>query len=136
MRVKHQSEGIKKGNGQTHDEGVNNVITFIKEHTDKLWVTWEYLVMFSSSFNRKNNLRSDYEHSYDIYIPDLALFLEVDGEKHSKTNQKINDGLAEKYVLEQLGGKIIRLDKRECLGDKADREIYFARKLGKHIKLK
>jgi len=62
------------------------------------------------------------------------LFIEVDGKKHDKTQQKINDGIAEKYVKEFLKQDIIRLNKDECNGLPQDRDKYLRDKLKAYIK--
>ena len=126
-----------------HGQAVENVREFLKEHKVENMAEW--YIKFNPKFNMKNKLREDYGHSYDIVltkqitnqefkIDQIFLFLEIDGEKHSKKNQKINDGIAEKYVQEFLNNNIIRLDKRECLGEKEDRNIYLMRMLWKYIK--
>ena len=93
----------------------------------------EWYEPFILDFNRANKLRFDYGHSYDLAVRknayDRFTFIEINGEKHSKKAQKINDGIAEKYANEVLKQEVIRLDKRECLGDPEDRNVYFLRKL-------
>ena len=136
MRSKYKSETTKHGSGSSHDKAVANVARFLRTKGVETYTEW--YETFNPNFNRLNKLRADYGHSYDIvarkeqwhvaYGP--LYYIEIDGEKHSKTNQKINDGIAQKYVTEGLKQKVIRLDKRECLGDKEDRENYFYNKLG------
>ena len=136
MRQQRQSETVKKGSGSSHDKAVANVARFLRKKEVETYTEW--YETFNPKFNAYNKLRADYGHSYDIvarkekhhvaYGP--LYYIEIDGEKHSKTNQQINDGIAEKYIKEVLKHKIIRLDKRECLGDLEDRENYLYNKLG------
>lgn len=134
MKVQRQSESIKKGNGQTHDTAVKNVLAFLKENGIDCYTEW--YEEFILDFNRQNKLRFDYGHSYDIACKKgtRMFFIEIDGEKHSKNNQKINDGIATKYANQVLKVDVVRLDKRECLGDKEDVELYLMRALWKSIK--
>ena len=141
MRVQRQSEGFKHGNPEDHDQAVENVEQFLKKYTDgKFIYIPEFTERFHPMFNRKEKLRSDYSHSYDLAVTtpydinNPFLYIEVDGEKHSKKGQQINDGLAEKYVKTFLLREIIRLDKRECNGEPADVKQYLTKKLAKHIK--
>ena len=135
MRYKTKSETTKRGSGETHDKAVTNVHNFILEQNNKIDVYKEWYLRFNAKFCAENNLRADYEHSYDMTIKNgmKTYFIEIDGEKHSKKGQQINDGIAEKYA-QSLGIQVIRLDKRECLGDKEDRDVYLMRKLWKYIK--
>ena len=136
LRVQHQSQATKKGNGSSHDKAVSNVISFLRENKIDCYTEW--YEDFTLDFNRQNKLRFDYGHSYDIACQKQGgfrfFFIEIDGEKHSKNNQKINDGIAVKYANEVLKQEVFRLDKRECLGDKEDRELYLTRILWKSIK--
>ena len=136
MKQKYQSETTKKGSGTTHDKAVKNVIKFLKENKIDCYTEW--YESFILDFNRKNKLRFDYGHSYDIACQKQGahrfFLIEIDGEKHSKNNQKINDGIAVKYANEVLKQEVFRLDKRECLGDKEDREVYLTRMLWRSIK--
>lgn len=135
-RVQQQSQGIKKGNGSSHNKAVNNVIEFLRENNIDCYTEW--YEQFILDFNRANKLRFDYGHSYDIACQKQGahrfFFIEVDGEKHSKKSQQVNDGIAVKYANEVLKQEVFRLDKRECLGDKEDREVYLMRILWKVIK--
>lgn len=136
--VKHQSEGLKKGSGPTHDKAVQNVVVFLQKHINELDIYTEWYEFFTPKFIKENKWKKEPGHSYDIvcqktanYIPyGNRYYIEVDGEKHMNTEPKINDGIAEKYVTEELKGIIIRLRKDECLGDKQDRENYLRTKLG------
>ena len=136
MRQQHKSETTKYGSGATHNKAVKNVIEFL-EANKIIWYK-EWYEEFILDFNRENKLRFDYGHSYDLACQKYGgyrfFFIEIDGEKHSKANQKINDGIATKYANEVMKQEVIRLDKRECLGDKEDREVYFMRRLWKNIK--
>ena len=136
-RIQRQSEGIKRGSGESHDKAVKNVVNFIKEQGE-FDVYTEWYEFFNPKFIRENKWKKEPGHNYDIvcqrianYIPfGNRYYIEVDGPKHSNTEPKINDGIAGKYVTEELKGILIRLDKTECLGTKEDRETYFRQKLG------
>ena len=65
-RIKHQSEGIKKGNPKDHDKGVANTQAFL--HQVNLEEITEWYVSFTEKFNKQNKLRSDYGHSYDLFV--------------------------------------------------------------------
>lgn len=133
--VQRQSEGIKKGNGPSHDQAVRNVVKFLREHECEVYTEWHEF--WSSKFCKENKWKKEPGHSYDIVARRLVndvpfgkqYFIEVDGEKHSHTEPQINDGMAEKWVTEELKQKIIRLPKRECLGTPTDRQIFFNDKL-------
>lgn len=137
LMVQRQSEGLKKGSGPTHDKAVENVVCFIKSQGE-FDIYTEWVEFFSQKFIKQNMWKKEPSHSYDIvcqrtanYIPyGNRYYIEVDGEKHMHKEPQINDGIAEKYVTEELKGIIIRLRKDECLGDKEDRENYFRTKLG------
>jgi len=133
--VQRASEGIKKGEGTTHAKAVNNVIKFLKRYECEVYRGW--YESWSQKFVRENKWKKEPGHEYDIVarriIADVPFgkqyFIEVDGEKHSNTEPKINDGMAEKWVTEELKQKIIRLPKRECLGTLEDRTSYFMEQL-------
>jgi len=140
-RVQHQSDGFKYGNPPDHEQAVINVKHFMIKNEMGRWIYWfEHLEIYDKSFIEKEKLRRDYSHSYDIAVSTPHnmehpfLFIEVDGEKHSKTQQKINDGIAEKYVKEFLMQDIIRLNKDECNGEPKDRDKYLSDKLKAYIK--
>jgi len=140
-RVQHQSEGFKYGNPPDHDIAVINVKHFLMKNELGKWLYWdEHVELYDKEFIEKNKLRSNYAHSYDLAVStpynmeQPFLFIEIDGEKHSKTQQKINDGIAEKYVKEHLKQDIIRLKKEECNGLPKDRDKYLSDKLKAYIK--
>lgn len=139
VMIKYQSEGFHYGNPPDHDEAVKNVQSYLK--SKGLFAVPEWYVKFNYKFNQANGLRSDYAHSYDLavlkqmvtggYPQDKCIgFIEVDGFKHGKKNQKINDGIAEKYALEIMKLPTIRLSKVECLGELEDRTKYFKENIG------
>ena len=139
--IQRQSEGLKKGSGPTHDKAVKNVVDFLR-HQGHFDIYTEWVEFYSTNFVRQNKWKKEPSHSYDIVCQRLVstkdysipqgnrFYIEVDGEKHGHTEPMINDGIAEKYVTEELKGIIIRLRKDECLGTKQDRETYFRQKLG------
>ena len=134
MRSKYQSQTVKHGNGSSHDKSIANVLEFLKQNNVDTYTEW--YEEFILDFNRENKLRFDYGHSYDIACKKgiRMFFIEVDGPKHSKKNQQINDGIATKYSNEVLKTEVIRLDKTECLGDPEDVEVYLMRALWKAVK--
>ena len=133
--VQRASEGIKKGEGTTHAKAVDNVIKFLSKRDCEVYRGW--YEFWSQKFVRENKWKKEPGHEYDIVARRLIegvpfgkqYFIEVDGEKHSNTEPQINDGMAEKWVTEELKQKIIRLPKRECLGTPEDRTSYFEEKL-------
>jgi hypothetical protein len=140
LRVQRASEGIKHGNPTTHTHAVINVIEFFLLHRKKKdWhAIEEYLVRFNDKWNKKEGIRLDYSHSYDIAVLDNevkpVVLIEVDGEKHRKQKQILNDQRAERYADEVLKTPVIRLDKVECNGLLKDRNQYFRKELVQYIK--
>jgi hypothetical protein len=143
MRVKSKSEAIKYGEPNDHKQALENLKAFWKEHSD-LPYTWNYYIPFHETFIRKQKLkqsnRTEMGHEYDFVvfqnkvIEDHQIlmeygFIEIDGEKHDKKNQKINDGVAEDFIHDLYPKAFfIRLNKKEVLGEFAN--IYMA----KHLK--
>ena len=133
--IQRASEGIKKGEGTIHAKAVNNVIKFLSQRDCEVYRGW--YEFWSQKFVRENKWKKEPGHEYDIVARRLIdgvpfgkqYFIEVDGEKHSNTEPQINDGMAEKWVIEELKQKIIRLPKVECLGTPEDRTSYFEEKL-------
>ena len=133
--IQRASEGIKKGEGKTHAKAVDNVIKFLKHYECEVYKGW--YEFWSQKFVRENKWKKEPGHEYDIVARRLIdgvpfgkqYFIEVDGEKHSNTEPQINDGMAEKWVTEELKQKIIRLPKVECLGLESDRTSYFEEQL-------
>jgi len=100
---------------------------YLYKHHQKWDVYQEWYQKFSDKFVKQNKWKKEPGHSYDLALVQLGkiAFIEVDGEKHSKNNQKINDGIAEKYAKEELKAIMIRLDKVECNGTLEDRTKVF-----------
>lgn len=141
LRVQRASEGFHYGNPPDHISAVKHVQKFLRANAQGEWLSIpEFVEHFHPKFNKKEKLRSDYSHSYDLAVVtpyDINtpfLYIEVDGEKHSKKAQQINDGLAEKYVTDFLKREIIRLDKDECNGTPADIKQYLKEKLANYLK--
>ncbi len=139
--IQRASEGFKYGNPPDHEQAVHNVKNFLIKNAQGEWVYWpEWEEKFYQQFCFINKLRLDYSHNYDLAVTTTFninrpfLFIEIDGEKHSKKQQKINDGIAEKYVKEWLYRDIIRLNKTECLGEPKDRDKYLSKQLEKYIR--
>ena len=99
-------------------------------------------VKFPPEFCKKHKLgtsrRPNTDHSFDI-VTDHSEYIEIDDyDKHSKTNQQINDGVindyAENYLIPQ-GATFIRLQKEEIVDKKGHViEDYAVRYLRKHLK--
>lgn len=145
MRQKYKSQTVKKGNGSSHDQAVENVKDFLV--LNNRTVVAEWYQRFDYKFNQRNKLRDDYSHQFDLacfriidtfgkssVVEELEFLVEIDGEKHSKKNQQINDGLVKKYVDEKIRVPLIRLDKRECLGDEPTRTIWLFKQFKKYLK--
>ena len=140
MRYQHQSDTPRKGNPNSHTTAVLNVIEFFLLNRKKReWhAIEEYLVRYNPKWNKKEGIRPDYSHSYDIAILDSkvdpVVLIEVDGQKHGTQRQKLNDQRAERYADEVLKVQVIRLDKIECNGLLKDRNQYLRKELKNFIK--
>jgi hypothetical protein len=108
VKVKYQSEGLKKGEPPSHVAAVEHVMTFLR---GRGWIVGPYTVRFSEEYKKRHRIKYD-GHTYDIGMfskprkPKVALvvrgLIEIGGvgddTKHSKKQQKINDGVAERYA--------------------------------------
>ena len=140
MRSQRQSETVKKGEGKSHSEGVNNVIAFLVENLKEADVYRGWYETYPPYFCKKEKWNKHDGHEYDIAIKkqvgDLEkwYFIEVDGSGHDSKERQINDGIATKFAKDVKKIDVIRLSLTECLGDASDREIYLMRILWKFIK--
>lgn len=106
--VKYQSEGLKKGEPPSHIAAVEHVMSFLR---GRGWIVQPHTVRFSEEYKKIHKIKYD-GHTYDIGIfskmrkPKNGLLIrgliEIGGvgddTKHSKKQQKINDGVAEEYA--------------------------------------
>ena len=141
LRVQRQSEGFHYGNNPEHEQAVATVEQFLKKYGQGKWIYIpEFTERYNPKFIKQEKISTYPGHSYDLAvttpfdIENPFLYIEVDGEKHSKKAQQINDGLAEKYVTDFLKREIIRLDKAECNGTPADIKQYLKEKLANYLK--
>lgn len=76
-------------------------------------------IMFHQDFVKKHKLEKRYQgHSFDIRTPNYIIEIDDYG-KHSKKNQKINDGIINEYVKEYLTRfNFFRLQKEEIVDSK------------------
>jgi hypothetical protein len=76
-------------------------------------------VKFHYGFVKKHKLEKRYQgHSFDIVTPEEIIEIDDMG-KHSKKNQKINDGIINEYAKEWLKPfKFYRLQKEEIVDRK------------------
>lgn len=105
VKVKYQSEGLKKGEPKSHVAAVEHVTAFLR---GRGWIVGPHVVKFSEEYKKLHKIK--YEgHTYDIGFFSkrrgwlvIRGLIEIGGvgddTKHSKTNQKINDGVAEEYA--------------------------------------
>ena len=140
LRSQRQSETVKKGEGKSHSEGVNNVIAFLVENLKEADVYRGWYETYPPYFCKREKWNKHDGHEYDIAVVrktgdlERTYFIEVDGNSHDSKERKINDGVAEKFATEIKKAQIIRLSLTECLGDASDREIYLMRILWKFLK--
>ena len=141
-RVKSKSEAFKHGEPESHKQALNNLIAFWKKHSTHPY-SYNYFLKYDIRFIKKQKLtsgnRTSDGHEYDFVaftnkvIEDHQIlmeygFIEIDGEKHDKKNQKINDGIAEDFIHDLLPNAFfIRLKKSELLGE--DANVYMAKEL-------
>lgn len=131
----------KHGNPPDHDLAEQIVSNYVEEKYSHLrLVCWTELdIKFHHQFCERNHLRKDYRHVYDIVVSrdgHMVGFIEIDGERHSKKQQKINDGIAFKYLRCQYPECWqLRLDKREVLGEKEDVLYYLKKEMDAMIPL-
>jgi hypothetical protein len=106
--IKYQSEGLKKGEPPSHVAAVEHVMSFLR---GRGWIVGPHTVRFSEEYKKAHKIKYD-GHTYDIGFFSktrgrggwmvIRGLIEIGGvgddTKHSKTNQKINDGVAEEYA--------------------------------------
>lgn len=135
MRVKSKSEAFKHGEPDDHKQALQNLRVFWKEHSTHPY-SWDYYIPFNEAFIRKQKLRqsnrTEMGHEYDFIVFENKViedhqilmeygFIEIDGEKHDKKNQKINDAVAEDFIHDLYPKAFfIRLKKKEMLGELAN----------------
>ena len=140
MRVQRKSDCFKYGNPKDHTQAEYKVMDFVKQQSkDKYWCSNEFALPFDKEFNKKEGIRSNYGHTYDIVVYDqdcnYKAFIEIDGEKHKKKTlgthqQELNDQLAFRYLQEKFPKvKRFRLKKVEVNGEEADRQKYLKKEL-------
>lgn len=104
--IQFQSEGLKKGEPKSHAAAVEHVMTFLR---GRGWIVGPLNVRFSKEYKKAHKIKYD-GHTYDIAFFSKTRaggqiihgIIEIGGvgddTKHSKTNQKINDGIAEEFA--------------------------------------
>lgn len=139
---KSKSEAPKHGEPDDHIEARENLIKYWRKHSEHP-CSYNYYIPFDEAFIRKQKLkqgnRTEMGHEYDIVlftnedVMDVQIqreygFIEIDGEKHDKKNQKINDGVAEDFIHDNYPRAFfIRLKKVNLIGEFAN--IYMSKKL-------
>jgi len=140
--VKSKSEAPKYGEPISHKQAVKNLVEFWRKNS-KFPCSYNYYIQFNEAFIRKQRLRdgnrTEMGHEYDFVafktedVMDTQIlkeygFIEIDGEKHDKKNQKINDAVAEDFIHDLYPKAFfIRLKKAELIGEFAN--IYMAKHL-------
>jgi hypothetical protein len=103
---------------QTHEDA-RRIVEFYLQTARGRAVSIHNSVKFHHDFVKKHKLEKRYQgHSFDIVTTDEIIEIDDLG-KHSKKNQKINDGLVNEYVNDYLiSFKFYRLLKEEIVDQK------------------
>ena len=91
---------------------------------------------YTSQFIKDNKLgtksRPNISHTFDIETEQHLIEID-DYQKHSKPNQKINDGLVNQFVANYLDTRFYRLQKEEIVNDKGIMQPTAAQYLKEHL---
>lgn len=117
----------------TH-EAAREIIEFYLKAKGRKILTKNH-ILFGKSFVQQHKLNKRFQgHSYDIWTDKEIIEIDDYG-KHSKRNQKINDGIATEYATNHLAQwKFYRLQKEEIVDRRgvmqSTCEDYLKRNLG------
>ena len=150
MTLKHKSDGFRYGDtNPSHVLAIRRVIDFWNKYRSEFIDTWiideSWVEQYSEKFVKENPDRNRVfnGHTPDIVWfewivdrPMLKLIIEVDGESHDSKTRKISDKIFEKWIFQHHYGTVpvIRLQKRELVGDLDLAKEYLRDKLGEYLK--
>ena len=150
MRLQRKSEAFRYGDtNKEHVLAISRVIYFwtkSRHPSYKKWIIDEsWVEQYSEKFIKENPDRNRVfnGHTPDIVWfewivdrPMLKLIIEVDGESHDSKTRKISDKIFEKWIFQHHYGTVpvIRLQKRELVGDLDLAKEYLRDKLGEYLK--
>ena len=150
MTLKHKSDAFRYGDtNPSHVLAIRRVIDFWNKYRSEFIDTWiideSWVEQYSEKFVKENPDRNRVfnGHTPDIVWfewivdrPMLKLIIEVDGESHDSKTRKISDKIFEKWVFQHHYGTVplIRLQKRELVGDLDLAHEYLAKQLGEYLR--
>lgn len=125
---------------ETHQRAVAVVEFYLKAKGLKLYES-NPAFRFPPEFVKKHNLgtrsKPNTNHTFDIdAVGDTEILIEIDDyQKHSKKNQKINDGIINDFVENHLDDtyEFFRLQKEEIVNDKGILQEKAAEYLKEHL---
>jgi len=130
LRIQRQSEGIKKGENLPHKQAIQFVIKWFYDNNpgSKLIADIVWRENYSHEFVVNNKMREsgyhNFAHQCDLVFVDFEtteeakivkrdpkIFIEIDGERHSSAEVKIQDGLFNKWIEEKYNLPVYRIPK-------------------------
>ena len=149
FRVQRASEGWKYGaTNEEHVEALTRVVDFWNLYSKKKeWIIdYEWVEYYTHPFIKQMKLdrigKDHFEHTPDLCFyewigdqPIPQLIIEIDGQSHDSKQRQLSDGYFKEWLQFKYKGmcKLIRIQKRELVGDLDLVEEELRNRLGEYL---